>query len=361
MPGMKLAKKIYSEEGLILLSENAELTESLIRRLKMLGLNYVYVADPRMEDIEIPEVITEETQRKAMDAIRSNFRQLSGSSVKGRVYPFLGKKFVNVVESILDDISSREDVLIMMVNINNADEYLFRHSLNVCIYTLLLGKAYGYTKDELTIIGLGALLHDIGKTKIPSSVLMKPDKLTDEEFKQMKMHTEIGFKLLKDEPNIPLIAAHCAFQHHERLDGTGYPRGIKGDEIHEYAKWLAIADSYDAMTTHRVYRSALLPHQATEILYAGCGTLYDKRMLEVFRDHLAIYPLGITVKLSTGERGVVANIHPHAPQRPVVRVLEGPDEQVLADPYDLDLSVNLSVVITEVGMEQAQENASLIV
>lgn len=351
-PGMKLAKKIYNDEGLILLSENAELTEGLIRRLKELGLNQVYIADRLTDDIVIPEMISEETRRKAMQEIRTNFRKITEPAVRGRVYPFLGKTFLKVVESILSDLSSREDVMIMMMNINSTDHYLYRHSLNVCVYTLLLGKVHGYNNEALSVLGLGALLHDIGKTKIPASVLLKPDKLTDHEFAQMKQHTEIGFQMLKNEPGVPLIAAHCALQHHERINGSGYPRGIREHEIHEYARWIAIADSYDAMTTHRIYRSALLPHQATEMLYAGCGTLYEKEKLEIFRDHVAIYPLGITVGLSTGERGVVVRINHEVPQRPVIRVFRGTEGEELKVPYEVNLAVKLSIVITYVeGME----------
>nr|WP_138496280.1 HD-GYP domain-containing protein [Paenibacillus pinistramenti] len=350
---MKLAKKIYNDEGLVLLSENVELTQILINRLAGLGIDFVYVSDPRTEDILIPELISEETERRAIQEIRSNFIKISNASLKGFVYPFLGKAFLNVVENIMKDLSSREDVLIMLTNINKADRTLFRHSLNVCIYSLMLGKAHGYTHEELSVLGLGAILHDIGKTKIAPSILLKPDGLSNVEFETMKQHAEIGYKMLKDEPGIPLQAAHCAFQHHERIDGSGYPRGIEGNEIHEYAQWISIADSYDAMTSHRVYKQALLPHQAVESLYAGCGTLYEKQKLEIFRDHVAIYPLGMTVTLNTGEVGVVSRIHHFAPQRPVVRVLYGTEKEELSQPYEIDLSEKLSVIVTRVDGEPA--------
>lgn len=350
---MKLGKKIYNEEGIVLLSENAELTEAIIRRLRSHGLNYVYVADPRTDDIVPVDMIEESTRRRALMEIRTNFRKMTEPAVKGLVYPYLGKTFSGLVEEIMDDLSSREDAMIMMMNINSMDQYLYRHSLNVCIYTILLGQVHGYSKSELKLLGLGALLHDIGKTKLPLKLLTKPDKLTDEEYEQIKLHPEIGFKMLKDEPGIPLISAHCAYQHHERLNGSGYPRGIKGEEISEFARWIAITDSYDAMTTHRVYRSAMLPHQALEVLYTGCDLLYEKSKLEVFRDRVAIYPLGMMVKLSTGEKGIIAKIHGIFPQRPVVRVLTDPYGEDLKTPYDLDLSEQLSIVITEVdGMNQ---------
>ncbi|MNE45403.1 Cyclic di-GMP phosphodiesterase response regulator RpfG [compost metagenome] len=143
-------------------------------------------------------------------------------------------------------------------------------------------------------------------------------------------------------------AAHCAYQHHERLNGSGYPRNLVGNQIHEFARWIAITDTYDALTTHRVYRSAMLPHQAMEIIYGGCGDLYEKEMLEMFRDHVAIYPLGMGVTLSTGEKGVVAKIHSDIPQRPVVRVLTDPMGADLKSPHDVDLKQVLSVVITKV-------------
>lgn len=351
-PGMKLGKKIYNEEGIILLSENAELSEAVIRRLRLHGLDFVYVADSRTEDVVIQDMIEEETRRRALQEIRTSFRKLTEPSVKGIVYPFLGKAFTGLVESIMDDLSSREDAMIMMMNINSMDQYLYRHSLNVCVYTLLLGQIHGYNKEELTLLGLGAMLHDIGKTKLPIELLNKPSKLSDEEFNQIKLHTQIGFQMLKDEPGIPLKSAHCAFQHHERINGEGYPRGLKGDEISEFARWIAITDAYDAMTTHRVYRPAMLPHQALEVLYTGCGEWYEKSKLELFRDHVAIYPLGMTVTLNTGEKGVVVKINKDIPHRPVVRILEDPLGAELKSPHDVDMKNQLSIVITKVdGME----------
>lgn len=348
LPGMKLGKKIYSEEGIVLLSENAELSVPIIRRLKSHGLDFVYVSDPRTDDIVVEDMIKDETRQRSLNEIRTNYRQLMRPAAKGLVYPYLGKVFSNLVDSIMDDLGSREDAMIMLMNINSVDQYLYRHSLNVCIYTILLGQIHGYSRDELTMLGMGALLHDIGKTKIPLEVLNKPGKLTDDEFKQMKTHAEIGFKILKDEPGIPLVSAHCAYQHHERVDGSGYPRGIKRDEIHEFARWIAIADAFDAMTTHRVYRSAMLPHQALEVLYTGCDTWYEKSKLEVFRDRVAIYPLGMMVKLSTGKRGVVSKIHGLIPHRPVIRILVDEFGIDVKSPYEVDLSNQLSVVITEV-------------
>ncbi|AOZ93845.1 HD-GYP domain-containing protein [Paenibacillus crassostreae] len=353
--GMKIGKKIYSIDGLTLLAEGVELTSDLIRRLKQIDIGYVYIQDKRTEDITIPEVLHEETHRKAMQVIRTNFQKISQStnpirSIAG--YSHLGRDFSAVMESILDDLSEQELPMIMLMDMNKIDHFLYKHSLNVCVYTLILGAASGMTRDQLKVLGVGSLLHDIGKTQIPVKILMKPGKLDDEEYNLMKSHTEIGYKILKEESDIPLLAAHCALQHHERLNGTGYPRGLKGTEIHQFAQILGLADSFDAMTSHRVYKPAMLPHQAMDVLYAGSGVLFDQQKLEVFRDNVAIYPQGMSVRLSTGEAGVVCKVDSSMPHRPVVRILTSESGEELKSPYDIDLTRVLSTVVTHVeGME----------
>ncbi|WP_025334164.1 HD-GYP domain-containing protein [Paenibacillus sabinae] len=344
--GMKLGKKIYNDEGLVLLSDGVELTGPLIGRLARMDIGYVYVHDSLTEDVDIPTMLHDETRNQALKTIRTQFQDMSNSSGIRKGFYHLDKKFSNIMDSILDDMSSQEDPMIMLHDMHTTDNYLYVHSLNVCLYTLVLGIAHGYSSSELKVLGLGSLLHDIGKTQIPIKIVQKPGMLSDEEFRHMRAHTEIGFKILKDEPNIPLLAAHCAYQHHERINGSGYPRGIRGPEIHEYAKWIGVADSYDAMTSNRIYKKAMLPHQAVEALYVGSGTLYEQNQLEIFRDRVAIYPIGLNVKLSTGETGVVVSIDPSLPHRPVVRVIEGPEGEKLT-PYEIDLRKVLSVVISD--------------
>jgi len=350
-PGMKLGKKIYNEEGLTLLGENVELSQRLIHRLAEHGVDFVYIADPRTDDIQIPDMISDETRLKATSEIRTSFRSMMEDAIRRKTSGNLklGKTFGNVMKMIIDDLSGHQDAMIMLTNICVMDDYLFQHSLNVCIYTTMLGLAHGYGREELMTLGLGALLHDIGKTQVPLDVLRKNGRLTDDEFACIKKHTEYGFTILKEEPNIPLLAAHCAFQHHERLNGSGYPRGIAGTDIHDYARWIGLVDSYDAMTTHRVYRKAMLPHQAMEILFTGTDTLYDKQKIEMFRDKIAIYPIGVSITLSTGESGTVVGLNKLFPQRPIVRILKDEEGQELKAPFDLDLSEKLSIMVTGVN------------
>ncbi|CAM4362594.1 HD-GYP domain-containing protein [Paenibacillus typhae] len=351
--GMKLGKKIYNDEGLVLLADGVELSDALIKRLARIDIGYVYIEDANTDDVVITTLLHDETRNQALKVIRNQFQEMSSTSGITKGFYHLDKKFSKVMDSILDDMSSQEDPMIMLADMHTADNYLYVHSLNVCLYTLVLGIAYGYSREELRVLGLGSLLHDIGKTQIPVKIVQKPGMLSDEEFRHMQAHTEIGYRILKDEPNIPLLAAHCALQHHERINGTGYPRGLTGPQIHEYAKWLGVADSYDAMTSNRIYKKAMLPHQAVEALYVGSGTLYEQKQLELFRDRVAIYPLGLTVKLSTGESGIVVKIDPSIPHRPVVRVITGHEGEPVT-PYEIDLGTALSVVISDVSDDDEQ-------
>lgn len=359
-PGMKLAKKIFSQEGIVLLGENMELTNRLITRLEQCGIQYVYISDSRTDDIVLPSLISEDTIRVALKEIRTNFREMMDrpKRKKGVTYPYIAQPFKQMMNMIIDDLSGHEDAMIMLMDMGAVDHYLYQHSLNVCVYTTLLGMSHGYSRDELMTLGMGALLHDIGKTQISTDVLKKPGSLTQVEFESMKQHARIGYELLKDEPNLPLLVAHCAFQHHERLDGSGYPRGIKGEEIHDYAKWIGLVDSYDAMTTDRIYRSPMLPHHAIERLYAGSGTLYEQKMLQLFRDKVAIYPIGITVRLQSGETGVVVDLNASYPHRPIVRILYNEAGEPIDIPYEIDLSKQLTVMITHVNDDPTEKLVS---
>ncbi|HIW34869.1 MAG TPA: HD-GYP domain-containing protein [Candidatus Paenibacillus intestinavium] len=350
-PGMRLAKKIFSEDGIVLLGEEMELTESLISRLESCHVQYVYIQDHRTGDIDHAPLISEDTFRIAVKEIRKNFSAMMtpASAHKAIKRPFIAKPLKEMMGLIIDDLSTNKDAMIMLMNMGIVDHYLYQHSLNVCVYTSVLGMSHGYSRDEVINLGLGALLHDIGKTQISIDILKKPDSLTKAEYEEMKLHTTKGFELLKEEPNFSLSIAHCAFQHHERMDGSGYPRGLVNNEIMEHAKWIGIVDSYDAMTTSRIYSSPMLPHDAMERLYAGSGTLYEQWMLAHFRDKVVIYPIGISVKLSTGVSGIVSNYNSSYPHRPIVRVLTNEAGEDLNVPYEIDMSTHLSTMIIAVN------------
>lgn len=344
--GTLLGKAIYNDKGKILLNEGVVLENKLIKRLGKMGIHYIYVKDKKTEDLEVRDPLSAKLKRKAMDSIEKHFREIeleTNHLSQAIVLEKTTKNLTNLVRELLFELKNNQDLLVLLSEVYTYDHYIFTHSLNVTMYSLAIGMKLNLPEKDLEILGLGAILHDVGKMKIPESILLKPDKLTREEFEEIKKHAEEGFQILRKIPSISLIIAHCAYQHHERLDGTGYPRGIKGNEIHYFGKIIAVADVFDAVTSNRVYRQAMLPHEGLEILYSGSGTLFDKKVIEAFRQAVAVYPVGITVELNDGRRGVVSRQNTGLSDRPVVRVIE--EDGLETNPYEIDLKIALDVTI----------------
>ncbi|ADU31669.1 HD-GYP domain-containing protein [Evansella cellulosilytica] len=351
----RLAKAIYNENGQALLNSGVLLTKTIIDRIKRKGISFVYIEDNETKDIYVDDVIPEHEKLKSVMEIENNFGKMSRDITLGKSIDMdkISPTFGAIVKNILHGIKDQKEVISMLSDVYCYDSYVFQHSLNVTIYSLALGNKLGLNDKQLNELGMGAILHDIGKVAIPVEILNKQDKLTDEEFQLIQEHSTIGFDLLRKSQTISLIAAHCAYQHHERLDGSGYPRGIKGKDIHLYAKIIGIADVFDAVTGNRVYRKAKLPHEALDILYAGVNTLYEKEMVEVFSRTVALYPVGLEVVLSNGHVGVVARQNGEFTTRPVVRVIE--ENNIPVKPYDLDLMKQLDITIVECEVALTQK------
>ncbi|SES22824.1 HD-GYP domain-containing protein [Salisediminibacterium halotolerans] len=353
-----LAKPIYNDEGQILLNSGVNLTVPMISRLVHKGIQFVYVEDALTADVYVDDVLNDSVRRKSMKQIHENFSEISRQMAMGKVVEMekMSGQFSEIVNSILDSVRNHNEAVLMLSDVISYDSYIFRHSLNVTVYALATGQALGLNAKELHELGMGAILHDVGKMSLPASVLNKKGKLTEEEFAVVKEHTEAGFDLLRKTNTIPLLAAHCAFQHHERLDGSGYPRELKDGAIHYYAKILAVADVFDAVTSDRIYRDAMLPHEGLAIIQAGSGQLYDRDIVDAFSKTVAIYPVGTTVQLSDGRTAVVIKSTKELPERPLVRVTHEQDGSKV-EPYDLDMSetLNITIVTCETLTEQLSD------
>lgn len=347
--GDKIAKPIYLENGSVLLGIGVELTERFIDRLKGLGIDVIYIEDARTEGIMPDDVLRDETRKKAMETVHKTMTGLlDNKMVKGRiVVPEIGSTFRGVFKSILDDLTSRKDVLVNLANIQVADGYLFQHSVNVAVLAGIIGIAKGYNRSQLEELGVGALLFDVGMTMLPKELLNRKSPLNEEEKKRMQHHTEDGFNLLRYQYDISLLSAHCALQHHERFNGTGYPRGLKGNEIHEYAQIVGIADVFDALTSPRPYRERFYPNEAIEYLFAAGNSDFDLNLIRLFCRHISIYPIASTVLLNTGQTAVVSGADPVASHRPQVRIIQEADGSAPASPYEIDLRNHVSITIVK--------------
>ncbi|MFZ3576750.1 HD-GYP domain-containing protein [Virgibacillus sp. DJP39] len=346
IPGTIVGQAVRNENGSVLIQRGLSLTGKMINRLVQQGITYIYIEDDLTSDIHIPTVISETTRIDATNTIRDTFTSIRQQGFANRSFIMEKKngQMTSVVERLLDEVMNRDDALSLLADVFVTDDYIFQHSLNVTIYALAIGTELKLSKEKLVQIGVGSMLHDVGKIFIDPKILKKPSGLSDVEYETIKNHTQYGYDFLRKQHNLPLVVAHCALQHHERLDGTGYPRGIKGEDMHAYAKIIAVADVFDAVTSNRSYREAMLPHEGLEILYAGAVNLFDKELVEAFKRSVAVYPNGLTVELSDNRLGVVVKQHKHLCDRPVIRIIKDSTQQDVI-PYEIDLSTSLSITV----------------
>ncbi|KQN96909.1 HD-GYP domain-containing protein [Paenibacillus sp. Leaf72] len=349
-PGMQLAKPIYTDNGNLLLGVGAELTETFIHRLTSLNVTTLYIGGDKItEDLMVEDSIPMGQRIKATQTIEKIFTEIKLGIHKSKAMLSceIVNQFKEVFRLLLQEIQRNKDLMRLLTHIQIKDHYLFTHSFNVTLYTVAIAIKMGFNQKQLLEIGVGGLLHDVGKLFLPKEILQKAGKLDAHEFELIKKHTEFGFDFLRKDPGISVVTAHCAYQHHEKLDGTGYPRRLKGNQIHLYAKIMAVADVFDALTTNRVYRPAMLPHEAMEIIWASSHTHFDIDVVTAFKHSIALYPIGVTVLLNTGETGVVVGYNRNIPQRPEVRVYKDSEGITLEEFFVRDLSEELTVMISE--------------
>ncbi len=210
-----------------------------------------------------------------------------------------------LVTQLADEVIRNPDALVWLTYLKSRDEYTATHCMNVCILALTFGRCLALEEEALHQLGLGALLHDLGKMQVPDEVLNKPGRLTEEEFAIMKRHPGLGFAMLRDDKNIDKASLHIVLHHHERLDGRGYPRGLDEKRIPLLTRISSIVDVYDAITSDRCYHDGVAPAQALENLFKWAPGNFDVTLLEGFIKCIGIYPIGSVVRLSTGEVGII--------------------------------------------------------
>jgi len=232
-----------------------------------------------------------------------------------------------VVSSLVDVVTEHADTLLWMTQLKQAHEYTLQHSVNVCILSLAFSHHLGYAKEQMQVIGLGALLHDIGKTKTPKEVLDKPGKLTPEEFDIIRRHPVDGWDMVKDNRDIPHASLEIIKYHHERISGRGYPDGLGGKDLSTHVLMAAICDVYDAITSERVYHHGIPAHEGLSAMYQLAPSEFGKELMQEFIRCIGIYPVGSLVELSTGALGIVMVNDPKNRLRPVVMLVRDPKGQ----------------------------------
>ncbi|MGE5415264.1 MAG: HD-GYP domain-containing protein [Acidobacteriota bacterium] len=347
-PGMVVGRAIFDNDGRALLSAGITLNDIQIKHLIETGFTSIYIKNNIAADVtESPDVISDETRIETIRLVKESFqtlelrRRLNISSVQA------------TVDTLIDELLMNRSILINLADIRSHDDYTFSHCVSVCVLAIMTGITMGFNEQRLKEIGIGALLHDIGKVRIAQDILTKPGELSDDEYNEIKCHPEYGFDILRTYDAVPLLSAHIAFQHHERWDGKGYPRQLVSDEIHEYARIVAVADVYDALMADRPYRPAYSVNQAVTIISRMSGTQFDPKVLNALVSNIAIFPVGSVVALSTGEIGVVIQVHKELPAKPLIRVVLDNNLRKIVKPHEVDLAKLKTVYIAKV-LEDAE-------
>jgi putative nucleotidyltransferase with HDIG domain len=249
------------------------------------------------------------------------------------------EKLEPVVQEMTESILRNGNALVSLCRVKDKDDYTFLHSVSVCALLVSFCRAVGMEKSNIQLVGIGGLLHDIGKMKVPNAILNKPGKLTDEEFVQMKSHVAASMEILSLTPGIQPDSILVAHQHHERHDGSGYPLKLKGDEISRIGQMAAVCDVYDAITSDRCYHKGMAPHDALRKILEWSKYHFNPDVAQQFIRTIGIYPVGTLVMLESGKIGIVHDQNEGGSLlQPLVRVVFDSKTGSYVTPADVDLS-----------------------
>lgn len=264
-----------------------------------------------------------EVIRESLHATRELVHSLMEDVRLGKNINSVGSK--KVVGEMVESVIRNPDALICFAQLKKKDEYTAQHSMRVCILALSFGRHLGLERHELNLLGIGALLHDIGKMKVPNEILNKPGALTDYEYALMKSHVPRGVEILDNTSGIPRPAIEVARCHHERYGGSGYVNGLKGDQIGLYGMMGGIVDCYDAISSDRAYHAGMSAHAALRKMYEWRNRDFHPGLVEQFIQCMGIYPIGSVVELNTGEIGVVVTMNRVRRLKPRIVLVLQPD------------------------------------
>lgn len=352
-PGMLVGKPVYGSAGQVLLNTGIELKQQHIFYLRQLGINSLYIYDQRMADIEVDDVLSEQVRSEGRTLIAQIIRDVDSPNPNNKGINVREKEINELVANIVEELINNRELTVQLVDIRSVDSYLFAHSVNCAVLATLMAAKLDFNSSSLKNIALGALLHDLGMAAVPARIIEKEGALTRDEYGTVKKHPVYGYELFRKSSLFNLESADAIIQHHERNNGQGYPKGLKGDEISPFAHLLSVADTFDALTSDKPNRKAFLNHQAVEMLMSWGGDYFNLDILRHFLSNIAAYPAGSHVLLNNGESGYVIANTPGYALRPVVRVLyKGEALSPHPSPYDLDLKQVLNTTIVKVLEEK---------
>jgi len=396
---MILAKPLFTQNGDLLLAKGEKLSNYYIERLIEIGYNGVYIEVEGTDNVNPESILSANDERK----IKKNLNDISteikksikeaekkleiehGSDSKiekSKKFIFdevgnlksgtgifkdlnIGNRVSDSVSLIVENIIISRNGLDQISSLRNVSEFFFKHAIDTTIISTLLGIEFGFNKKEINDLASGAMLHNIGMTLLPDYLIHRDDRLSYKEFEKIKKHPEYGFEILRSDRKLSLLSAHVAYQHHERQDGGGFPRGLYGTntppcssrdnkkgEIHQYAEIVTVASEYVDMITSKDYRKKRTPAETMAVLLKYAGKIYNSAIVNKFIEIMPIYPEGAFFRIVKcircnilGYYGVIAKNNPDELNRPEVILIANRDGIKLKKPVKVNLAERRDLVI----------------
>ena len=334
--GMSFNQPVYIDSDELFLQSGTPISEQDIKKLMAWGVVELITSgqpvDNKVEPIET-EILTEteiinnyesflkkrkllialhQKARAAVENVHNNIRQDQ---------PFDITEIENAVIDIIKVLRENPNIFLFLYGLDESKSYLVNHSVNVTFYAIIIGLAMNYPMNVLKELGVGTMLIDAGMIKMPVYILHKQSNLTEHEFNQIKTHPLLGYKAVRDLGHVSELSAEVSLQHHEQFDGKGYPRGLRGNDISEFARIAAIADSYEAQISSRSYRKKIFFYHAMKNLIASAVNKFDPAILRTFLVRMSVYPIGSIVVLNDKSMGVVISSSTQKPLRPTLKLI----------------------------------------
>ena len=341
--GMELAKSVIEPSSeRVLIKSGTVITDLLVLNLKRYNVKNVWIKSEISQEVVLQQVKEELNINESLTSLKSVFGE-DESELITEVTKETQERISHAADNLLASVYSDDNLLLKMYQLQSYDDYTYKHCLRVAMLTTQIGKQLNMSREDLHELSEAALLHDIGKRQISIDIIRKPAKLTDEEFAEIKNHTVRGYNLLKETGQYSDRLLNAVLMHHEKFDGTGYPLGIKGNQITYFARIIAIADVYDALTSNRPYRKPWSVAEAEEYMMGGSGTHFDYDLIQAFVQTFAPYPVGSVVLLSTGEEATIVSNTKNV-LRPIVEICDQYGKCRTVDLYNDFSSLSIGVV-----------------
>lgn len=317
-----VAKNIYDTKLNLLVSAGRKLDGKFIEKLKSANITYVYIDDEISKGIEIDSIVDDTFKLRTVNILKKIYdNQMENQEKLITISDLEISDLKDLIDGFIDDIYSKRDKKYFSTDIMGQDMYTYNHCIEVSILSLKIGHHMGLDRERLNRLGIGALLSDIGKSKVPKELINKKGVLEPSEFEEVKKHVLYGYNMIKGSVNLTPHSKQIVYMHHEKLDGSGYPEGFKGENIPLMARIVAVADIFDAIASDRTYSNRRSVGETVEILRTASGTKLDSDVLTTLNSVVEVYPPGTLVQLTDGSTGIV-KANNSSPTRPIVGIIK---------------------------------------